>query len=64
MCALAGADTYVCPYDSKIFFLRSIESGMWTSKLGKSEDIEHKTLEGLEGEEYGTIECILKRARG
>ena len=41
---------------------RQMENGWWTSKLGQmGEDIAHKTLNGLEGEEYGQIEMILKR---
>ena len=36
----------------------------WKSKLGKDQDIEHASLEVLEGDkqhEYGTVETILKR---
>lgn len=41
---------------------RQLENGWWTSKLGQwGEDIEHKTLEGLEGDEYGQVEMIMKR---
>jgi hypothetical protein len=42
---------------------RQTNSGAWTSKLGRSEDIEHKTLECLEGEDYGKVKVILKRPR-
>lgn len=36
----------------------------WTSELGKSEDIEHKTLDGLKGFTYGTtIAVVLKRPK-
>jgi len=42
---------------------RQLESGVWTSKLGEWEDIEHGTLAALEGEYYGTFAQILKRVR-
>jgi hypothetical protein len=41
---------------------RQLESGAWTSKLGKLEDIEH-TLEGLEGSDYGSVAVFMKRPR-
>lgn len=37
--------------------------GAWTSKLGKLEDIQHDTLEALEGDEYGTVVQIMERTR-
>ncbi|MGH7976493.1 MAG: DUF7689 domain-containing protein [Limisphaerales bacterium] len=37
-------------------------SGKWTSKLGDWEDLEHNTLAALEGEFYGKVVQILKRA--
>ena len=38
-------------------------SGEWSSKLGNSEDIKHRSLGDLEGlgEAYGTAKCFLKR---
>ena len=42
---------------------RQLENGWWTTKLGPKEDITHKTLEGLEGEEYGKVGMILKRVK-
>ena len=39
---------------------KQVASGRWSSKLGKSFDIEH-TLEGLEGEKYGTVAVVLSR---
>jgi hypothetical protein len=39
---------------------RQLPSGMWTSKLGALEDIEHQ-LEGLTGDRYGKVGQILKR---
>jgi hypothetical protein len=42
---------------------RQLENGMWTSKLGDYEDIEHQTLDCLNGEKKnwsGTIQCYGK----
>ena len=41
---------------------RQLESGLWTSKLGKNVDIEH-ILRGIVGDCYGNVEVILKRRR-
>jgi hypothetical protein len=35
--------------------------GLWTSKMGKGRDIDHATLEALEGQSYGTVVKIMKR---
>ncbi len=40
---------------------RQLPSGWWTSKLGRDVDIEHQTLEGVEGNVYGHVEQVLKR---
>jgi len=40
---------------------RQLTSGMWTSKLGALEDIEHE-LEGLTGERYGNVGQVLRRS--
>lgn len=40
---------------------RQLESGRWTSKLGRCEDIEHDTLETLEGREYGKATVFLRK---
>lgn len=40
---------------------RQLDTGKWTSKLGKLEDIEHDTLEGLAGAEYGQVVVIMKK---
>jgi len=40
---------------------RQLPSGKWTSKLGQLEDIEHDTLDGLDGDLYGRVGQILKR---
>jgi hypothetical protein len=46
---------------------KQLPSGAWTSKLGDWEDIEHKTLANLEGDEispaYGRAIQIMKRER-
>ena len=42
---------------------RQKDSGLWTSKLGRGEDIEHEALEGLEGDEYGTAAEVMERPR-
>ncbi|HEV2763302.1 MAG TPA: hypothetical protein VGV38_10040 [Pyrinomonadaceae bacterium] len=42
---------------------RQLEDGTWTSKLGEDEDIEHGTLEALEGDLYGRVTKLLKRPR-
>ena len=45
---------------------RQLESGLWTSKLGRSVDIEHQRLSELEGDvepEYGTATVYLRRRR-
>ncbi len=40
---------------------RQLASGHWTSKLGRQEDIEHYTLEGLTGTAYGHVAEFLRR---
>jgi len=40
---------------------RLLSTGLWTSKLGDYEDIEHPILESLEGRAYGTVRVFLKR---
>jgi len=40
---------------------RQLESGRWTSKLGRREDIEHYTLETLEGRVYGKATVFLRK---
>jgi hypothetical protein len=54
---------YVGPDGVPTHAARQLESGAWTSKLGKLEDIEHSALAALEGEAYGTVAQILKRQR-
>lgn len=40
---------------------RLLQNGIWSSKLGEDEDIEHKNLECLEGRGYGKAHTFLKR---
>jgi hypothetical protein len=42
---------------------RQLPNGRWTSKMGKSEDIEHVNLACLEGDVYGTVRQMMKRKR-
>ncbi len=40
---------------------RLLPCGVWTSKMGKYEDIEHRTLQVVECKEYGEAKAFLKR---
>ncbi|OCR02923.1 hypothetical protein BCD67_03250 [Oscillatoriales cyanobacterium USR001] len=40
---------------------RQLLNGKWTSKLEQDEDIEHESLEGIMGEVYGIVVCIMKK---
>ena len=40
---------------------RLLPCGVWTSKMGKYEDIEHETLQVVECKEYGKTKTFLKR---
>ena len=40
---------------------RQMQTGRWTSKLGRYEDIEHNKLDDLSGSNYGTVAVIMKR---
>ena len=39
---------------------RQLNNGLWTSKLGQEEDIEHH-LAGIQGDVYGEVVAIMKR---
>lgn len=41
---------------------RQLSSGLWASKLGRLEDIEHE-LNGLNGKLYGTVQKFMARER-
>ena len=53
---------YNSPDGKPTHMARQLRLGVWTSKLGDLEDIEH-SLEGLEGSAYGSVAFFLKRAR-
>jgi hypothetical protein len=42
---------------------RQVASGLWTSKLGLHQDIEHASPECLVGHEFGQVACIMKKPR-
>jgi hypothetical protein len=42
---------------------RQLESGLWTSKCGDLEDIQHETLKAGEGKAYGNAIIFLHRRR-
>jgi len=42
---------------------RQLQSGKWTSKIGRNIDLTHDTLRALEGPLYGDVACIMERKR-
>lgn len=40
---------------------RQLSTGRWTSKIGQAEDIDHASLDCLEGDNYGGVFIILRR---
>ena len=40
---------------------RQLSNGLWTSKLGESNDIQHSTPYTIQGRIYGNVACILRR---
>lgn len=52
---------YVDANGTPTHMARQLESGVWTSKLGPQEDIEHDTLQDLEGDVYGHAVQALRR---
>ncbi len=52
---------YVNPARKPTHVARQLPTGKWTSKLGKLEDIEHESLNGLRGSSYGSEFFFLKR---
>jgi hypothetical protein len=54
---------YAGPMGNPLHAARQLETGVWSSKIGNGEDIEHKDLAALEGNEYGTAVRFLKRKR-
>ncbi len=49
-------------HDMPTHAARQLDSGLWTSKLGELQDIEHQ-LRDLEGAIYGTVACIMRRPK-
>jgi hypothetical protein len=43
---------------------RLLANGMWSSKLGDIEDVQHQTPEDVGGDEYGDPRVYMKRKRG
>jgi hypothetical protein len=39
---------------------RQRKNGLWTSKLGRSVDIQHTTPESIESDVYGTVAVYMK----
>ena len=57
ICAKDGAPTHAA---------RQLENGRWTSKLGNYHDIDHDSLEALQGDgfgEYGSVTLFMARPR-
>ena len=54
---------YVGKTGNPLHAARSTENGKWTSKIGDEEDIEHATLESLEGSLHGEVKAFLKRRK-
>ncbi|MBP6002867.1 MAG: hypothetical protein KA746_05485 [Pyrinomonadaceae bacterium] len=52
---------YVDSYGIPTHASKQKPNGLWTSKLGEDEDIEHEFPEGVEGKIYGKVHTILKR---
>ena len=42
---------------------KQLASGMWSSKMGKGEDIEHKFLSDLAGDYYGKVAQVMKKIK-
>lgn len=40
---------------------RQLASGKWTSKLGREVDIEHGDVQGVEGQDYGSVAVFMRR---
>jgi len=55
----------LAPYGGTLFHThaaRQLSSGQWTSKLGRSEGIEHDTPDDVAGGFYGEVVQFMKRA--
>ena len=40
---------------------RQLPTGLWTSKLGPGQDIQHGTPQSIEGNHFGHVFCYMKR---
>lgn len=63
--SLEAGGEKIALYGSAAFYThaaRQLADGMWTSKLGKGEDIEHVTPDDLAGGIYGQVARFMKRA--
>jgi hypothetical protein len=49
--------------DEYMHAARQLEDGMWTSKMGPDEDIEHDAPDNLAGPCYGHVTTFMKRNR-
>lgn len=54
---------YAGPLGNPTHAARQLASGVWLSKCGDLEDIEHKSLASLGGKAYGKAVAFLKRKR-
>ncbi len=54
---------YADPNDEPLHTAKQLTSGRWTSKLGSLIDIDHVSLECLEGREYGKAKLFMRRPR-
>lgn len=52
---------YANKSDRVLHAARMLPNGMWSSKLGEHEDIEHVTLECIEGKGYGSVVVYMER---
>lgn len=63
--AFAKDDCWMWPEEDadgvNVHAARQLNSGLWTSKLGESNDIQHSTPYTIQGRLYGKVACILRR---
>jgi hypothetical protein len=55
---------YVDSYNKPTHAARQLRDGTWTSKIGADIDIQHNTLEVLEGPLYGKADIIMGKNMG
>lgn len=54
--ALYAGENETCTHGA-----RQISNGLWTSKLGAEQDIQHGSPYSIEGDNYGKVYCIMKK---